>query len=146
MDQRRAGPRVREVRTSMTRKAGGTVPPGARPAPPEGRTSGAPDAQRAAAYWRAATQRCWACNAPDAEPVRLPRWTGKGWKTDATVQRCTACLSALRIPRLVRQLGLKRPTAAPPAAPAPVEGAPVEGAGPGAGAPAELLLALLRGA
>ena len=90
-----------------------TAPPGAGAVLPEGRASGAPDAQTAAAYRRAAGQRCWACNAPDSEPVRLQRRVGKRWAADATVQLCTACLAALRTPRLVRQLGLGRWTAAP---------------------------------
>ena len=103
-----------------------TVTAGARSAPPEGRTSRAPDAPTTAAYRRAAGQRCWACNAPDSEPVRLQRQAGEEWVTDATVQLCTACLTALRTPRLVRQLGLGRARAAPPASPAPAEAAPEE--------------------
>lgn len=54
-----------------------TAPPGARPAPPEVGAFGAPDAQTAEAYRRAAGQRCWACNAPDSEPVRLQRRMGE---------------------------------------------------------------------
>jgi hypothetical protein len=105
-----------------------TVPPGARAVPPEGRASGAPDAQTTAAYRRAAGQRCWACNAPDSEPVRLQRRLGKRWVADATVQLCTACLAALRTPRLVRQLGLGRWTAAP-AGPTAAGAVPAGGAG-----------------
>ena len=88
---------------------------------PEGRASRAPDAQTAAAYWRAPGQRCWACNAPDSEPVPLQRRVRERWVADATVQLCTACLAALRTPRLVRQLGLGRWTAVPagPAAETP---------------------------
>jgi hypothetical protein len=97
----------------MDRETRVTAPPGAGAVPPEGRASGAPDAQTAAAYRRAAGQRCWACNAPDSEPVRLQRREGKRWVADATVQLCTACLAALRTPRLVRQLRLGRWTAAP---------------------------------
>jgi hypothetical protein len=97
----------------MDRETRVTAPPGAGAAPPEGRASGAPDAQTAKAYRRAAGQRCWACNAPDSEPVRLQRRAGKRWVADATVQLCTACLAALHTPRLVRQLGLGRWTAAP---------------------------------
>jgi hypothetical protein len=55
----------------MDRETRVTVPPGAGAVPPEGRASGAPDAQTAAAYQRAAGQRCGACNAPDSEPVRV---------------------------------------------------------------------------
>ena len=90
-----------------------TAPPGARPAPPVAGASHAPDAQTADAYRRAAGQRCWACNAPDSEPVRLQRRMGERWVADTTLQLCTACLTALRTPRLVRQLGLGRWTAAP---------------------------------
>ena len=97
----------------MDRETRVTVPSSAGAVPPEGRASGAPDAQTAAAYQRAAGQRCWACNAPNSEPVRLQRRAGKRWVADATVQLCTACLGALRTPRLVRQLGLGRWTAAP---------------------------------
>ena len=92
----------------MDRETRVTAPPGARAVPPEGRASRAPDAQTAAAYRRAAGQRCWACNAPDSEPVRLQRRVGERWVADATMQLCTACLAALRTPRLVRQLGLGR--------------------------------------
>ena len=105
-----------------------TAPPGARPVPPEGRASRAPDAQTAEAYRRAAGQRCWACNAPDSEPVRLQRRVGERWVADATLRLCTACLTALRTPRLVRQLGLgRRWTAAPssPAAAGPTSARPV---------------------
>jgi hypothetical protein len=73
-----------------------------------------PDAQTAEAYRRAAGQRCWTCNAPDSEPVRLQRRVGERWVADATLRLCTACLTALRTPRLVRQLGLGRWTAASP--------------------------------
>ena len=138
---------MREVPRRMAPKTRITVPAGARPAPPEGSTSRAPDAPTAAAYRRAAGQRCWACNAPDSEPVRLQRRAGARWVTDATVQLCTACLAALRTPRLVRQLGLGRATAARPASPAPAPAAPVGRAGLEADAPDEPPpLTLLRGA
>jgi hypothetical protein len=88
----------------MDRETRVTARPGARAIPPEGRASRAPDAQTAAAYRRAAGQRCWACSAPDSEPVRLQRRAGERWVADATVQLCTACLAALHTPRLVRQL------------------------------------------
>lgn len=108
---------------------------------------GDPDAETTAAYERAAGQRCWACNAPDGEPVRLQRQAGERWVTDGTVRLCTACLAALRTPRLVRQLGLARPTAAPPASSRPAEASPEEGPGTGANAPVEPPpLTLLRGA
>ena len=122
-----------------------TAPPGARPAPPEVVASGAPNAQTTEAYRRAAGQRCWACNAPDSEPVRLQRRVGKRWVADTTVELCTACLTALRTPRLVRQLGLGRWTAAPssPAAgPAPARPATAGADAPGEAAP----LTLLKGA
>ena len=90
-----------------------TDQPGARPAPPEAKTSRAFDAETADAYRRAAGQRCWACNAPDNEPVRLQRRVGERWVAYATVQLCPACLAALRTPRLVRQLGLGRWRKAP---------------------------------
>jgi hypothetical protein len=104
-------------------------------------------AQMAAAYRRAAGQRCWACNAPDSEPVRLQRRAGKRWVVDATVQLCTACLGALRTPRLVRQLGLARWTAAP-AGPAAVGSVPAGSAGAATDAPGETPppLTLLKGA
>jgi hypothetical protein len=105
-----------------------------------------PDAQTAEAYRRAAGQRCWACNAPDSEPVRLQRRVGERWVADATVQLCTACLAALRTPRLVRQLGLERRTAAP-AGPTAARSVPVGNAGTGADAPGRTPpLALLKGA
>jgi hypothetical protein len=131
----------------MDRETRATAPPGARAVPPEGRASRAPDAQTAAAYRRAAGQRCWACNAPDNEPVRLQRRVGERWVADATVQLCTACLAALRTPRLVRQLGLGRRTAAP-AGPAAAGAAPAASAGTETDAPGEPPppLALLKGA
>ena len=92
----------------MDRETRVTAPPGAGAVPPEGTASRSPDAQTAEAYRRAAGQRCWACNAPDSEPVRLQRRVGERWVADATMQLCTACLAALRTPRLVRQLGLGR--------------------------------------
>jgi hypothetical protein len=95
-----------------------TAPPGARPVPPEGRVSRAPDAQTAEAYRRAASQRCWACNAPDSEPVRLQRRVRERWVAATTLRLCTACLTALRTPRLVRQLGLGRRWTAAPSSPA----------------------------
>jgi hypothetical protein len=129
----------------MDRETRVTAPPGARPVPPEGRASRAPDAQTAAAYRRAAGQRCWACNAPDSEPVRLHRRVRERWVADATVQLCTACLAALRTPRLVRQLGLGRWTAAP-AGPTAARAVPVGSAGAGTDAPGETPppLALLK--
>jgi hypothetical protein len=120
----------------MDRETRVTAPPGAGAVPPEGRASGAPDAQTAAAYRRAAGQRCWACNAPDSEPVRLQRRVGKRWVADATVQLCTACLGALRTPRLVHQLGLGRWTAAP-AGPTAAGAVPVGSAGTETAAPGE---------
>ncbi|MGC8633412.1 MAG: hypothetical protein ACP5VP_01895 [Candidatus Limnocylindrales bacterium] len=91
----------------------------------------APDAPTAEAYRRAASQRCWACNAPDSEPVRLQRQVGEDWVTEATVQLCTACLTALSTPLLVRQLGLDRRTeprsANPVREPSPEEGAAAPG-------------------
>jgi hypothetical protein len=131
----------------MDRETRVTAPPGARPAPPEDRASSAPDAQTAAAYRRAAGQRCWACNAPDSEPVRLQRRAGKRWVADATVQLCTACLAALRTPRLVRQLGLGRWTAAP-AGPTAAGALPVGSASTETDAPGETPppLTLLKGA
>ena len=122
-----------------------TAPPGARPVPPEGRASRAPDAQTAEAYRRAAGQRCWACNAPDSEPVRLQRRVRERWVADATVQLCTACIAALRTPRLVRQLGLGRWTTAP-AGPTAAGAVPVGSAGAGTDAPGETPppLALLK--
>jgi hypothetical protein len=120
----------------MDRETRVTAPPGAGAVPPEARASGAPDAQTAAAYRRAAGQRCWACNAPDSEPVRLQRRVGKRWVADATVQLCTACLAALHTPRLVRQLGLGRSTAAP-AGPTAAGALPVANAGTETDAPDE---------
>jgi hypothetical protein len=109
--------------------------------------SRARDAQTAEAYRRAAGQRCWACNAPDSEPVRLQRRVGKRWVADATLQLCTACLAALRTPRLVRQLGLGHWTAAPssPAAagPTPARMTTTDADAPGEAAPP---LTLLKGA
>jgi len=123
-----------------------TAPPGTRAAPPEIATSRAADTQMAEAYTRAAAQRCWACNAPDSEPVRLQRRVGTRWVADATVQLCTACLGALRTPRLVRQLGLGRWTAAP-AGPTAAGAAPIERANTEADAPGEPPpLTLVKGA
>ena len=108
--------------------------------------SRAPDTQTAEAYTRAAGQRCWACNAPDSEPVRLQRRVGTRWVADATVQLCTACLGALRTPRLVRQLRLGRWTAAP-AGPAAAGAAPIGRANREADAPGEPPpLTLIKGA
>jgi hypothetical protein len=131
----------------MDRETRVTARPGARAIPPEGRASRAPDAQTAAAYRRAAGQRCWACSAPDSEPVRLQRRAGERWVADATVQLCTACLAALHTPRLVRQLRLGRWTAAP-AGPAAAESVGAGSAGTGADAPGETPppLTLLKGA
>jgi hypothetical protein len=131
----------------MDRETRVTAPPGAGAVPPEGRASGAPDAQTAAAYRRAAGQRCWACNAPDSEPVRLQRRVGERWVADASVQLCTACLATLRTPRLVRQLGLGRWTAAP-AGPTAGEAVLAGSAGTETDAPGETPppLTLLKGA
>ncbi len=123
-----------------------TTPSGARPAPPEAGASRAPDAQTADAYRRAAGQRCWACNAPDSEPVRVQRRMGERWVADTTLQLCTACLTALRTPRLVRQLGLGHWTAAPssPAAgPTPARPATTDADASSQAAPP---LTLLKGA
>ena len=115
-----------------------TGPQGARPAP---------EAQTATAYRRAAAQRCWVCNAPDAEPVRLQRRAGARWVSEAMLQLCTACLAALRTPRLVRQLDLGHATAAPPARPTPTDAAPEGHPSPGVDAPDEPPpLTLLKGA
>ena len=115
-----------------------TKPTGARPAP---------EAQAATAYRRAAAQRCWVCNAPDSEPVRLQRRAGARWVSEATVRLCTACLAAVATPRLIRQLDLGRATAAPPARPSPAEVAPDGHPSPGADAPDEPPpLTLLKGA
>jgi hypothetical protein len=124
-----------------------TAPPGAGAAPPEDRASRAPDAQTAAAYRRAAGQRCWACNAPDSEPVRLQRRVGKRRVADAMVQLCTACLAALHTPRLVRQLGLGRWSAVP-AGPTAAGAVPVANAGTETDAAGETPppLTLLKGA
>jgi hypothetical protein len=131
----------------MDREKRVTAPRGARPVPPEGRASRAPDTQTAEAYRRAAGQRCWACNAPDSEPVRLQRRVGKRWVADATVQLCTARLAALHTPRLVRQLGLGRWTAAP-VGPTAAEALPASGAGTERDVPGEPSppLTLLKGA
>ena len=131
----------------MDRETRVTAPAATAPAPSQGRSSRSPDAQTAEAYRRAAGQRCWACNAPDSEPVRLQRRVGKRWVADATVQLCTACLAALRTPRLVRQLRLGRWTAAP-AGPTAAEALPVGGAGAATEAPRETPapLTLLKGA
>ena len=120
----------------MDRETRVTGPRGAGAVPPEGSASGAPDAQTAEAYRRAAGQRCWACNAPDSEPVRLQRRVGERWVADATVQLCTACLGALHTPRLVRQLGLGRWSAAP-AGPAAAGALSTGGAGAETDAPGE---------
>ena len=123
-----------------------TAPPGTRAAPPEMTTSRAADTRTAEACTRAAAQRCWACNAPDSEPVRLQRRVGTRWVADATVQLCTACLGALRTPRLVRQLGLRRWTPAP-AGPTAAGAAPLERANTEGDAPGETpTLTLLKGA
>ena len=107
----------------------------------------APEAQTATMYRRAAAQRCWVCNAPDSEPVRLQRRAGARWVSEATLQLCTACLAALRTPRLVRQLDLGHATAAPPAHPTPADVAPEGHPTPGVDAPDEPPpLTLLKGA
>jgi hypothetical protein len=123
-----------------------TLRAGALPAPPEGGTSRPSSAHDAAAY-RAAGQRCWACNAPDSEPVRLQRRAGARWVSETTLQLCTACLTALRTPRLVRQLGLGRARTVPPASPVLAEPTPAERAVPAADTPDEPPpLTLLKGA
>jgi len=125
-----------------------TLRAGAHPAPPEGGASRASSAHDAAAY-RAAGQRCWACNAPDSEPVRLQRRAGGGgrWVSETTLQLCTACLTALRTPRLVRQLGLGGARTVVPANPVRAEATPVERAVPPADTPDEPPpLTLLKGA
>ncbi len=124
----------------------GTLRAGAQPAPQEGGTSRPSSAHDTAAY-RAAGQRCWACNAPDSEPVRLQRRAGARWVSETTLQLCTACLTALRTPRLVRQLGLGRARTVPPASPVLAEPTPVERAVPPADTPDEPPpLTLLKGA
>jgi len=55
---------------------------------------------------RTGARRPSATGPPDSEPVRLQRRAAERWVADATAQLCTACLTALRTPRLVRQLGL----------------------------------------
>ena len=64
--------------------------------------------------------------------ARAPAAAGRGalGQRDATVQLCTACLTALRTPRLVRQLGLGRATAVPPASPVRPERRPWSGRHP----------------
>jgi hypothetical protein len=124
----------------------GTLRAGAHPAPPEGGASRASSAHDAAAY-RAAGQRCWACNAPDSEPVRLQRRVGGRWVSETTLQLCTACLTALRTPRLVRQLNLGGARTVVPASPALAAATPVERAVPPADTPDEPPpLTLLKGA
>ena len=130
----------------MAAKTRGTGPAGARLPPPEDGTSRAANAHDAAAY-RAAGQRCWACNAPDSEPVRLQRRAGSRWVSEATVQLCTACLTALRTPRLVRQLGLGRARMVPPPSPTPASAASEEPVGPATDTPDQPPpLTLLKGA
>ena len=97
----------------MDPKTRATDQPGARPAPPEAKASRAFDAGDGRCLPARGRSRCWACNAPDNEPVRLQRRVGERWVADATVQLCPACLAALRTPRLVRQLGLGRWRKAP---------------------------------
>ncbi len=121
-----------------------TATPGT-PAPLSGTTTPrVPDPHTTELYRRAAGQRCWSCNAPDSEPVRLQRRIGDRWVADATAQLCTACLMALRTPRLVRQLGLGRATAALPARRAAA--GPASEAAPdlAADAPGERPLTLLK--
>ena len=110
------------------------MPPAIRhPTPPA--PSPAVEAATATTYRRAAGQRCWVCNAPDSEPVRLQRRAGTRWVGAGTVWLCTACLTALCTPRLVRQLDLGRAASGPPAptpeaasgaSPAPTRDAPDE--------------------
>jgi hypothetical protein len=122
------------------------APPGARPAPPEVGASAHPTRKRPRPYRRAAGQRCWVCNAPDSEPVRLQRRLGERWVADTTLKLCTACLTALRTPRLVRQLGLGHWTTAPSiptAGPTPARPATTDADAPGEAAPP---LTLLKGA
>jgi hypothetical protein len=70
------------------------------------------------AYLRAAGQRCWVCNGPDSEPVRLQRRADRRWEASGTIQLCSACLTALCTPALVRRLGIGRWAPESPAAPA----------------------------
>ncbi|HEY8772072.1 MAG TPA: hypothetical protein VIM66_02730 [Candidatus Limnocylindria bacterium] len=60
------------------------------------------------AYLRAAGQRCWVCNGPDSEPVRLQQRVDRRWVASGTIQLCSACLMALCTPVLVRRLGIGR--------------------------------------
>ena len=133
----RAGPRcvrfAEMAPTTQTTRAPGEPP--------------APEVQTATAYRRAAAQRCWVCNAPDSEPVRLQRRAGVRWVSEATVQLCTACLTALRTPRLVRQLDLGHATAGPPVRPTSADLVPEGPPTPGTEAPTEPPpLTLLKGA
>ena len=106
-----------------------------------------PSSAHDAAAYRAAGQRCWACNAPDSEPVRLQRRVGGRWVSETTLQLCTACLTALRTPRLVRQLHLGGARTVVPASPALAAATPVERAVPPADTPDEPPpLTLLKGA
>jgi len=130
----------------MNAKTRVTAPPGTPATPSETTTPRVPDADTAELYRRAAGQRCWSCNAPDSEPVRLQRRMGERWVADATARLCTACLMALRTPRLVRQLGLGRATAALPASPAAAGPAPEASPDLGTDAPGERPLTLLKGA
>ena len=125
----RTGPAVCEAPRRMATTTRSTLRAGAQPAPQEGGTSRPSSAHDAAAY-RAAGQRCWACNAPDSEPVRLQRRVGTRWVSETTLQLCTACLTALRTPRLVRQLGLRGARTVVPASPVLAEATPVERAVP----------------
>lgn len=70
------------------------------------------------AYLRAAGQRCWACNGPDSEPVRLQQRIDRRWVAIGTIQLCSACLTALSTPALVRRLGIGRWVAEPQSTPA----------------------------
>lgn len=79
--------------------------------------------------------------------MRLQRRMGERWVADTTLQLCTACLTALRTPRLVRQLGLRHRTAAPlsPAAAGPTPARPAT-TDADAGGEAAPPLTLLKGA
>ena len=60
------------------------------------------------AYLRASGQRCWVCNRPEADPVRLQRREDRRWALVGTVELCSSCLTALCTPALVRRLGIAR--------------------------------------
>jgi len=88
---------------------------------PEGRASRAPAAANGRGVLARGGPALPGLQRSDSEPVPLQPRVRERWVADATVQLCTACLTALRTPRLVRQLGLGRWTAVPagPAAETP---------------------------